>query len=477
MARGVGPRIDGVARLGDVTKPQRPRKAGSYRSDERGGGQGRTGGTVYPTVLEAYNRDSDYKRWRAGWDYWQGVGKSWADREETYLVRSLRNYGAPPGPQLTTVTYFPSSSSPDASWTVVNRRRGAIILPQPLRVQDIVLDVSHAQEERHRLILDVSATLSPAQVEAWGAFIGDQFEDSAAGTAVPQGLIAEPIDTIAYTLAEVDSTGGRLLFDLSRPFMRRRPDPLKPRAFWQRILYDRRLPLSWRNDGSRFLCSSHRFYCSCPDCSGSRIADFGAGTPGSQARFPRPGAGRSIDGRWEAGAVGYSSRFRDLPARADRRRECKHIHAVRWSVGYPYYEPSDYEVGGGDERGFQGPGTAESLTSGEVFRYHRQRGQTLDRLGHALAESNRILIDARDVVPDNEEIPAGERPPVLWTSDREPSAGRARTDDWWLPRGTSTLRVFDGRVNRFVETVEIGGVQRPLLEPVAADALVPLEVP
>lgn len=477
MPRGVGRPVDRITRLGDVSKPQRPNKAGSYRTAERGGGPGQAGGTVYPTILEAYNRDSDYKRWRAGWDYWQGSGKSWADREESYLLRSLRDYGALPGPQLVVVTYFPSDSSPDAAWTVVNRRRGAIILPQPLRAQDIALDTSHAQAERHRLILDVSSTLSPSQLGAWSAFIGDQFEDSAVSTAVPQGVIPEPIDTIAYTLVEVDAAQGKLLFDLSRPFMRRRPDPRKPRAFWQRILYDRRLPLSWRNDGSRYLCSSHRFYCSCPDCSGSRIAAFGGEAASSQELFPRPGAGRSVDGRWESQAVGYSSRFRDLPPRSDQRRECKHIHAVRWSVGYPFYEPSDYEIGGGEERGFQGSGGPESLASGEVFRYHRQRGLTLDRLGHALAESSRVLIDARDVVPDNEEIPAGDRPPVLWTSDREPASLRARLDDWWLQRGTSVLRVFDPAAGRFVDTVDVGGTRRPFLEAVPPQSPIPVEVP
>lgn len=472
-----GPRIDRLPRMDGVGRPVRPQKAGNYRSRERGGDASRTGGTVYPTVLEAYNRDSDYKRWRAGWDYWQGSGKSWADLERYFFVRSLRDYGAPPGPQLTVVTYFPSGSSPDASWTVVNRKRGALILPQPLRAQDIVIDATHPQESQHRLILDVSSTLTSTQIGEWAAFIGDQFEDSAVKTSdVPQGLLEEPIDTIAYTLVDIDPAGGKLLFDLSRPFMRRRPNPRKERAFWQRIIYNRNLPLSWRNDGSRFLCSSHRFFCSCPDFSGSRIADFSGESNASQALFPRPGAGRVIEGRWESQAVGYSSRFRELASRSDQRRECKHVHAVRWSVGYPFYEPSDYEVGGGGERGFQGVGAGESLTSSEVFRYHRKRELTLDRLGHALAESNRVVIDARDTIPDNEEIPPGDRPPVLWTSTYEPPAIRGKLDDWWLQRGTSVLRAFDPSAGRFVDTIDIGGVRKPFLEEVTATTLVPREV-
>lgn len=469
------PRVDNFARMDSVTRPARATKAGSYRSGARGGGQGQTGGTVYPTILEAYNRDSDYKRWRAGWDYWQGSGKSWADLERYFLVRSLRDYGALPGPQLTTVTYFPSGSSPDASWTVVNRNRGALILPQLLRAENMVLDTSRPEADRHRLILDVSSTLTSTQIMEWSAFIGDQFEDSAVGTESPQGLIAEPIDTIAYTLVDINPDQGQLFFDLSRPFMRRRPNPRKDRAFWQRVNYDRRLPLSWRNNGSRYLCSSHRFFCSCPDYSGSRIADFSGDSSASQALFPRPSAGRSLEGRWESQAVGYSSRFRTLSDRSDQRRECKHIHAVRWSVGYPFYEPSDYQISGNEDRGFQGISSGEGLESSEVLRYHRRREQTLDRLGNALAESSRISIDARNTVPADEEVPTGDRSPILWSTDTEPAALRCRKDDWWLPRGTNTLKVFDPSTERFVELVTVGSSRKPFLEEIPAKGLIPRE--
>jgi hypothetical protein len=472
MAGRVGPRLDRGLGLDRVDRPQRRRPAGTY--PDRGRGAGVYGGTAYPTVLEAYNRDSDYKRWRSGLDYWIGSGKSWADVEQTYLLRSFRDFGVLPGPELVTATLFPSNTSPDAAWTVVNRRRGAVVLPQALRQQDISFKTDAPQPGLHRLVLDVSGTLTPLQLGEWTAFIGDQFEDSATGTTLPQGLIADPIDTIAYTLAEVDSNNGRLLFDLSRPYMRRRPNPLTPRAFWQRILYDRRRPLSWRGDGSRYLCSSHRFYCSCPDFSGMYAADLVNGITGSQAMFPRPSAGRSVDGRWEAEVAGYKRRWRDLAPRADGRRECKHIHAARWSVGYPFYEPSDYEVGA-EDRQFTGS-QDERLTSGEVLRYHGRRGLTLDRLAPALADSHGIQVDSRDTIGSDEQAPVQPgRPPILWTSTREPSAYRAQTDDWWLQRGTSTLRVFDPGVQRFVETKAVGGQPKPVIEPFSPDQLIPVE--
>jgi hypothetical protein len=469
MAGRVGPRFDRGLGLAPVDRPAKIPKVstGSRGSDS-------PGGTYYPSVLEAYNRDSDYKRWRAGLDYWQGSGKSWSDLEKLYLLRSFRDYGAKPGPQLVSANYFPSNTSPEGAWTVVCRRRGAVILPQPINLADIRLQVDPPQPDQHRIVLDVSGTLSAEQIEAWRSFVGDQFEDSANGTTYPQGLISDPIDVVAYTLVDVDPPGGRLLFDLSRPFVRRRPDANRPRAFWQRATYNRRAPLLWRSDGSRYLCSSHRLFCNCPDFSGGRIADLSALSSGSQQRFPRPGAGRTMDGRWEKESVGYQTRWRDLPPRADQRRECKHIHAVRWSLGYPFYEPSDYEIGK-DDRQFQGS-SGGALGSREVVRYHELRDLTADRLAIALADSAGIAIDARDTIPESELVPAQlGRPPILWTSRREPEAFRALADDWWVQRGTGVLRVFDPAVQRFVVSKDVGGVSRPVIEQVEPGVLVPEE--
>jgi hypothetical protein len=464
MAGRFGPRLDRGLRLAPVDRPLKP-AATSTSSRRRDG----TGGTYYPTVLEAYNRDSDYKRWRAGLNYWQGSGKSWADTEKFYLLRSFRDFGAKPGPQLVSATYFPSSSSPEGAWTVVCRRRGSLILPQALRLSDISLQVDLPSLDQHRLALNVSATLTPAQIEAWRSFIGDQFEDSATGTRYPQDLIVDPIETVAYTLVDVDPAGGRLLFDLSRPFMRLRPSEQRLRAFWRRVRYSRQSPLLWRADGSRYLCSSHRLFCNCPDFSGGRIADLSALSSDSQSRFPRPGAGRTMQGRWEAEGVGYRTRWRDLPARSDQRRECKHIHAMRWSLGYPFYEPSDYELGDGD-RQFQDSAVGD-LSSGEVSRYHALRELTIDRLATALADSAGIEVDARDTIPESELVPARPgRSPILWTSQREPEAFRALADDWWVQRGTSILRIFDPAVERFVASVSVAGSSRPVVEEVARDA-------
>jgi hypothetical protein len=469
MAGRFGPRVDRGLGLPPVDRPLRASSPGSGSRSNTG-----RGGTYYPTVLEAYSRDSDYKRWRAGLDYWQGVGKSWGDLERLYLLRSFRSSGALPGPQLVGATYFPSQGAPEGAWTVVCRRRGALILPQPIRLEDISLRVDLVDPSQHRLVLDVASTLNSEQLKVWRGFVGDQFEDSASGTAYPQGLLPDPLDVVALTLAEVDVEGGRLVFDLSRPFMRVRPLAEKPRAFWLKAAYKPGAPLLWRADGSRFLCSSHRLSCNCPDFSGGRVADLSGQFGGSQDRFPRPAAGRVIQGNWEKEGVGYRTRWRDLAPRADRRRECKHIHAVRWSLGYPFFEPSDYELGN-DDRQFQNQ-RAGSVNSEQIFRYHGLREMTVDRLAIALADSAGIAVDSRDTISPNDLAPAQPgRPPVLWTSQREPEPFRALADDWWVQRGTSILRVFNPEAQRFVSERIVGEALRPVIEEIEEGTLVPPE--
>lgn len=468
MPGRLGPRPDQGLRLPRI---DRPLTRDPVRPVRR---RGEAGGTDYSTAIESYNSDSDYKRWRSGLDYWQSSGRVWGDLTRFYLIRSFRGYGALPGPQLMSVTYMPSASSPEGAWMTVVRRRGALILPQPLQAQDMVMDTSHPDEANHRLTLDVSATLTPQQIEAWADFIGDQFEDSADGTGFPAGLLQDPVDTIAYTLVAVDGVAGTLSFDLSRPFMRRRPSQYRPRAFWQKIAYDRKIPLSWRNTGDRYLCSSHKLYCSCPDHAGRLIADLESPGASERKRFPRPAAGRTISGEAESREVGYAKRWRDLSRRSDQRRECKHMHAQRWSLGYPFYEPSDYESGDPD-RGFQDPGGF--MRSEDVFRYHARRELTLDRLAPALADASGIAVDARDSIPENEEIPApAARRPVLWTTTREPAAIRCKVGDWWLRRGTESLQLFDPAAQRFVDSIVVGAESKPVIEAVSEVGLVPPEV-
>jgi hypothetical protein len=165
-----------------------------------------------------------------------------ADLRRTLLVRGLRDHGALPGAQANQVTLFPSDTSPEGAWAVVNRRRGSIVLPQPLQSADLTWRMAE-----RRLELDVSASLSAAQIKAWADFIGDQFEDSAAPAgACGARVLGEETEAVAYTLIGVDPAGGKLIFDLERPFVRLRARPDQLRVRWSRARFDATAPLRWR---------------------------------------------------------------------------------------------------------------------------------------------------------------------------------------------------------------------------------------
>ena len=472
MARGVGPRLDRGLRFDSVSKPQRARAPGSYRHG-RQVGEG-TGGTAYPTVLEAYNRDSDYKRWLAGKRLFQGSGSSWSDIELSYLVYTFRDFGSLASAQRNVFTLFPSQTSPEGSWTVVNRYRGAVILPREIEPHQISLSQSLAPDQ-HRLILDVSSRLTQSQLAEWEALIGDQFEDSAINTADGVRLLENPDEVVALTLVEVDLQGMNLIFDLSRPFMRVRVNPYYEHGYWKQVRYTPAAPLRWRADGTRLLCSSHRLYCNCPDFSGTRTANTLGGASGTQELFPRPGAGRTTSGRDEELLLGYRARWRDLPRRVDQRRECKHVHAVRWGLGYPFYEPSDYPVG--DERGQFFGGASPSLGEEALFRYQSRRQIQLDQTAVPLADSNGLLVDTRDIVSADEGIPPQlNRQSILWTSSQEPPAERAQIDDWWYKRGTNQLLVFDPSAQRFVDASRREETRPAIVRPWPAGQVAPLKV-
>jgi len=474
MARRSGSRFDRGFALPRVDRPLGRAGVGSYRTSERSGGADGTGGAVYPSILEAYNRDSDFKRWLAGKRYFQGGGPSWSDVEVSYLLRTFRDFGSLSCGQLNTFTLFPSTSSPEGAWTVVNRRRGAFVLPGPIEPGDMVIDQALADPQGHRLLLDVSGRLTSAQLAEWQVLVGDQFEDSVAVTPAGVRLMDNPDKVVAFTLVAVDLPGERLVFDVTRPFMRVRADAAFDRGYWKQVRYRADAPLRWRADGTRLLCSSHRFHCSCPDFSGTSTANIVGGGTGSQELFPRPAAGRTTTGRWEESALGYRRRWRDLPRRADRRRECKHIHAVRWARGYPFYEPSDYPIGD-DERQFMGD-ASPSLGSEAVSRYQGRRQIQLDQAVVPLADSNGVLIDSRDIISPDENVPTRpDRQPILWTSLYEPSPGRARVDDWWLRKGTSELRVFNPTLEKFVASRVEGGERRLLVEEWDPATPVPLD--
>lgn len=459
MARRVGGRLDrslgrGLS-AGNVSRPLPAKPPGLYPS--QGSGLGEYGSTAYPTVLEAYNRQSDYKRWRLGQEYYFGTGRSWAD----YQIYSLARFatGAVDGTSKEITTLFPSASSPEGAWYASCRTRGSLILPQPITAGRITTNTSSADTSTHTLTLDVSGILTSAQLGVFSIFIGDQFEDSASGPVYPDDLVERDAGSVALTLTAVNASGLTMTFDLSRPAGRVERNG---RIYWDTLPYNPAAPTIWKADGSRHLCSSFKFFCCCPDHLGGALANLEMPDRGQpRDLFPKPNAARSVNSAWEREGVGYYRQWRTLPRRRDERRECKHIHSLRWQCGIPWLEPDDYPVG--DERIFlEFQADAERrYSSEEIMQYFRLRQLNWDRFAMTVADAVGIILfpggDPRDSVrPDAR--------PLLWNDRETPLPEWCRQNDWWMKRGTQRLRIFNASTQVFDETVTAGGVDYPVLE-------------
>tara|TARA_R110000868_G_scaffold277423_1_gene537202 strand:- start:1027 stop:2529 length:1503 start_codon:yes stop_codon:yes gene_type:complete len=487
-ARGIG-RVDRMAKLPSAERPVRPGAAGLYPS--LGRGLGEYGSTAYPTVLESYNRNSDYRRWKLGQEYYFGTGRGWADYELLSLSRYVDS--GLEGPARVVTTLFPSSTSPENSWQASCRVRGSLILPVALSAERVSLLNSAPDPADHRLAIDVSGMMSLNQLAAMRIHIGEQFEDSASGPAYPNDLIPRPANSVALTLALVDTGGSRLIFDLSAAATRLE---INGHTCWAAVPYDPTDPLIWKTDGSRYLCSSFQFFCSCPDHMGGAIA--GLENPSSQPAsvdFPLPNAARSgapprvtgIPGLdigpfpispWESQGAGYYKQWRTLPRRFDQRRDCKHIHALRWQCGVPWLEPNDYPTGA--ERDFL-EATAElerRYSSEQLLQYFRMR-----------RNDRRLLVSVAAVSSVNLYPPgdprSGLRPddrPMLWNDTSSPEGLLVAVDedfvgppepvckqnDWWIKRGTGELKIFNRTSGRFEDTVTDGSGTYPVVQFVEA---------
>ena len=459
MKRGLGSRPDAPDRMIPISKPLPKRAAGVY--PRKGTGAGEYGSTAYPTVIESYNRDSDYKRWRLGQEYYFGTGRSWADFSIHTLARFVT--GAVDGTSKEIVSLFPSTTSPERAWYAGVRTRGSIILPQPLREEDITLNTSDPDVANHTLTWRVSGILTPGQVAVFGIFVGDQFEDSAIGPQYPTDLVQRDVGSVALTLVAANPGTMTLVFDLSRPHGRIERNG---RVYWDKLPYSPMEPVTWRP--GRYLCSSFKFFCCCPDHLGGAVANLEIPSAGQRRDlFPMPSAARSAQSPWEQQGAGYYRQWRTLPRRRDERRDCKHIHAFRWRCGVPWLEPSDYPTG--DSRDFlEFAAQAERrLYSEEIMEYFRLRRLSWDRYILTVADTVGLILfpdgDPRDSIrPDPR--------PMLWNDSNQPLVEWCRQNDWWLERGTQTLRVFNQGINGFETTVTIAGNSFPVLQVVDPDA-------
>jgi hypothetical protein len=415
-----------------------------------------------PTLIEAYERDSDYRRWRAGMEMWFGDRGDWVTGQAGWLARLKLGPISDIIPLTTTL--FPSKKSGESAWHVTARPRGAILLPMPLQAGQLTLDRGPENPAEHRLIYDVRGIVSRDRLGVWTNLIGDQFEDSATTGEYPEGLIEDPVDALAFTLVEVDVAGFRLIFDLSRPFVRRR---VSTRTYWKLAPYDPRAPMFWQSDGSRHLASSHRFECSCPDYQGRVISDLQSIGASMSDRFPIPGAGRDLEGAWEGYSLGYAKKWRDLDVRADRRRECKHIHSVRWAAEVPFDEPTDSPRLGSEAEGRLLEGAPPDFE--EAGKFYGEQLLTYDRLLLGVAPLIGLNLDADGELRGQAPTFRPVNRPILWNDPEMPDYSWCRQNDWWLPRGKAEAWLFDPPSGGFVKQLDGGDVLERV--PIVGDSL------
>ena len=464
-----------------IRNPIKPKAKGIYPDATTGAGQ--YGSVQFPTVVEAYNRDSDYKRWKLGQEYYFGKGRSWGDQQLNILARFL-NGTASFSDEINergsreVITVFPSSTSSENAWYVATRVRGSFLLPQPITSARVTLNQSDPDPSNHTLVLDVSGIYNVDQLAIYNVAVGDQFEDSAIGPNFPDDLVEKDAGSVALTLIGVSTGSMTMTFDLSRPHRR---VEINKKIYWKREPYDPDDPeiptYTFNTDGTRYLCSSFSFFCCCPDHLGGAVAnlDFVDTKKKNLDTFPLPNANRSVVSAWESEGVGYYRQWRTLANRRDERRDCKHIHAQRWACGVPWLEPNDYPTAAERDLLEFMSSYERAMNPDEFLRYFRKRRLSWDRFILSIAESSGLVCFPGGDVRQNIRPFAG---PMLWHDREEPDPSWCRNNDWWLQRGTQDLKCFDQSAQEFRSTVPKSGIDYTILTFLDEDAVdVPKIVP
>ena len=132
MGKGLGSNMGRNFDLKPLKTSAKQRAKGLYPNAETGLGQ--YGSVQFPTIVEQYNRESDYKRWKLGQAYYFGEGRTWGDLQLNILAR-FHNGTASFSDEINSqgskevVTLLPSDVSPENTWYVATRVRGSFMFP------------------------------------------------------------------------------------------------------------------------------------------------------------------------------------------------------------------------------------------------------------------------------------------------------------------------------------------------------------
>ncbi len=466
MGKGLGSNPNRNFGLPSIRRPIRPKAKGVYPDKTTGAGE--YGSTQFPTIVESYNRESDFKRWKMGQEMYFGTGKSWGDQQINILARFLNGVATLADEideegSKEVVTIFPSSTSPEGAWYVATRVRGSFLLPNPIQSSALSYNTSDPDPNNHTVTYNVSGIYNPDQLAIYNSVLGDVFEDSASGPTFPDDLVEKDVGSVGFTLIGVSLGSMTMTFDLSKPY--RRVERNK-NIYWKREPYDPDDPkiptYRWKDDGSRHLCSAHSFFCCCPDHLGGALANLDY-VPDSTTLddLPLPNANRDVLSQWESQGIGYYRQWRTLPQRRDQRRECKHIHAQRWACGVPWLEPDDYPTAAERDLLEFASSYERALNPEEFLMYFRKKRLSWDRFVLSVAESSGLTIfpggDPRAGIRTNAA-------PMLWHDAIEPDPAWCRNNDWWLQRGTQALKIFNSSTGAFQEFVPKSGTDYPILQ-------------
>ena len=107
------------------------------------------------------------------------------------------------------------------------------------------------------------------------------------------------------------------------------------------------------------------------------------------------------------------------------------------------------------------PARMSGRSSLKSFRlYFRKRRLSWDRFVLSIAESAGLTIFPGGDPRNNIRTSAA---PMLWHDTEEPDPAWCRLNDWWLPRGTQNIHIFDFIEQEFVTVVPKSGVDYPVI--------------
>lgn len=339
--RGIGGRSRGdrVDRGTPLKSSVHPRK---------GTGWGQQGEAVYPDLLSHWDRLSGWRSWRLGMGLARsqlaGVAERWSGLEVLRRDGFTRQQGWRRVPLL--LAGITSRQSPEGRWTVAVQPRGTLTAyhPTPSNQSEFLYAYPGEPEREPLRLMQLDYTSAPLpSVNDPGLhlnrmLIGEVLEDSALS---PTALAEDPTDGIGMLCVAVNEERRLAYFDATRIWRRERTSDGRLVLREVAIGPDQPLP---RFKSDRYLTQALTISCNCPSHLGleyARLLD--SGQLGGQALFPQRSPSGLAGLGDDTGALdeGVSRRFAALPWDRIPGRECKHCHAVRWTMGCPMAEPSD----------------------------------------------------------------------------------------------------------------------------------------